>query len=557
MTLSGLFSCNETLLRQHVNDELLEDFVNIIQCVGPQPRLVQFFEKICSVHARPIKINQERCVHKIWLDKARSNQILIQLIISPGHGKAILPNRLGRMSDGHTAPWPSHDYLGKSEIEENGLPKVQVAWSGCAKWAPQQPEFLFWDAPTLGMQYEQSDDGRQLVDIEQLCWVLMPAHLCESVNPGLPHHVFQEKLENDREYRTQFDRHKQLAQYFLSQLRLFHSMCAGRSFNCIRTLSQGLSYVGLLAIGANSYLPGTVRSAAIDLVRVLYIDRYPQLQSCGRPSFPELVWVYRLGDSDNDDDGMPVLRDLSLADAGSLPRFRLADSHPFKHEADRVMSFPSATKFYLTRRVCSQCFTEGAHGGRMVMSDSQMNNLLCAMVSVARDLISFGFISNRAKIVELVVPLVSLLDGRNDVREDHYREEQTITSDGSEDGTTDTTRASRSSSITMGAWGKLRWGPHEGAVSQVKCAILEALAQICCLRENFRLSRLLWCFRCINEDPLGSELDRVQACMDQGIKYDDGVLDHRLNSDFEALFTDEDGVSLDLDNLSGGQKVNT
>ena len=50
----------------------------MIADVGPQPRLVQFFEKICDVAGKPIKANQERCLRKLWMDRARRSRTLIE-----------------------------------------------------------------------------------------------------------------------------------------------------------------------------------------------------------------------------------------------------------------------------------------------------------------------------------------------------------------------------------------------------------------------------------------------------------------------------------------------
>ena len=75
---------------------------------------------------------------------------------------------------------------------------------------------------------------------------------------------------------------------------MFARMCKGRSYNCIRHLCESFSYITLITLCENSLLPGGFRAACCDLLRLLYIDRYPQLRDCGRPGLPELLWVYEV-----------------------------------------------------------------------------------------------------------------------------------------------------------------------------------------------------------------------------------------------------------------------
>ena len=88
------------------------------------------------------------------------------------------------------------------------------------------------------------------------------------------------------------------------------------------------SYITLITLCENSLLPGGFRAACCDLLRLLYIDRYPQLRDCGRPGLPELLWVYEVVRKDVDIRGMPVLRHLSLDDDSALPQFKITSSHP-------------------------------------------------------------------------------------------------------------------------------------------------------------------------------------------------------------------------------------
>jgi hypothetical protein len=88
-------------------------------------------------------------------------------------------------------------------------------------------------------------------------------------------------------------------------------------------------------------VPQQVRAAATDFVRVLYLDRYPQMKKCGRPSLPESLWVYDLGHLEGnahlDFKALPLVREISLDDESKqcpLPAFSIPKSHYFSGDKD-------------------------------------------------------------------------------------------------------------------------------------------------------------------------------------------------------------------------------
>ena len=50
-------------MSKYVTPELLERFVDMVSRLGPQPRLIQFFSAIASVHGEAVKANQESTFH--------------------------------------------------------------------------------------------------------------------------------------------------------------------------------------------------------------------------------------------------------------------------------------------------------------------------------------------------------------------------------------------------------------------------------------------------------------------------------------------------------------
>ena len=100
---------------------------------------------------------------------------------------------------------------------------------------------------------------------------------------------------------------------------MLSKMATGRSYNVIRWLTEHdpnegripWSFTMLVSIASNHYLPYQINQGACDLLRVLYLDRYPQLPYCGRPSLPERLWVYQLSDKSADSNEIAVVRPIS------------------------------------------------------------------------------------------------------------------------------------------------------------------------------------------------------------------------------------------------------
>ena len=77
-----------------------------------------------------------------------------------------------------------------------------------------------------------------------------------------------------------FKRNTQLASYLVAQIGVLCKMASGRSYNVIDWLTRTFSYEMLVSMASNYYLPYQITQGACNLVRVLYLDRYPQLPFC-------------------------------------------------------------------------------------------------------------------------------------------------------------------------------------------------------------------------------------------------------------------------------------
>jgi hypothetical protein len=325
-----------------------------------------------------------------------------------------------------------------------------VKWYGTEEWGIQMDP-LYWSPKVMQLQsYEitpkhgdTSGGNNSAISstlgewcrIEEFCWVLEPERLCEVIT-GQNWQSLKTKLnDNESAESVAFSRQLQLVEYYVGQLNLLAKQCYGRSYNCIDWMQRSFSYDMLCSICYNVYLPPKVRAAACDFVNHLYLDRYPQLPYCGKPSLPEQLWVYEIsppssdvyhqavkgpgsnGDSHKDLDMqiIPLIKPIELSQAGSLAEFAITKSHRFYNNKENIFhGFPTGFKFFLLRNLCNQYLASFGNGSicHANVNENQFAHRIAVMIS---SLMSFGFQSSHAKIKDLLHHLVSMLDGRSDV----------------------------------------------------------------------------------------------------------------------------------------------
>ena len=100
------------------------------------------------------------------------------------------------------------------------------------------------------------------------------------------------ELAGDPAMEQMFKRQNMLATYLVAQIKMLAQLATGRSYNCIEWLTRTFSYTMLVNLATNKYLPYSIVDGFTALVRILYLDRYPQLPNCGRAVLPEKLWIY-------------------------------------------------------------------------------------------------------------------------------------------------------------------------------------------------------------------------------------------------------------------------
>lgn len=199
-------------------------------------------------------------------------------------------------------------------------------------------------------------------------------------------------------------------------------MCKGRSYNCISWLEQSFSFGMLISLASNKLLPSLVRAACIDFCLALYVDRNPQVPNCGAPKLPQQLWLYddpsaakgRLSST-------PLILPICLTDEHAFPSFFVSKLSACEADPNPVISFPTASKFYLLRMLCLDIVSSlvGDSGG-LVHGQAALNELGAAAIRCQQALVDFGFQSTAVTIQDLVVTNAVILDGKREDKTKGY-----------------------------------------------------------------------------------------------------------------------------------------
>ena len=314
VAFSKLISNNADLLKRYVSRSIIEEFKGLIKTKGLQSRLLSFFVSICTCQNKPIVSNQEAVLSQIWLDDDFRDHILFKMVENEDGNRTKLWES---KADERTFP---PDFLGQ-ECVASGFKEILLDWRSI----DQLKNFKI--------------KGERICAVEELCWVLEPEALCERVT-GSVWSEFKKSLDpildsqgnivGNSDAYVSFNQQWDLANYFKVQCDLFASMCHGRSYASIFSLSEAIPYTMLCIMINSRNLPSSIRESCVKVVHRLYVDRYPHSHHCGRPSLPDLVWKF---DS---------LKKIKLSTSGKEEVVRVAQDHLAAMPFLFVTTYPSS-----------------------------------------------------------------------------------------------------------------------------------------------------------------------------------------------------------------------
>lgn len=193
VSLSKLLSSNGVLLRTYATPSMVHEFARMIRELGPQPRLVNFFESICAIDDLPVKANQEMILRICWRLPEDRTKLFVEMVSM----RMDKPDEYGELSR-----LPGGDYIAKNTaaVKQDTPPvayygkenftdyPVFVHWAGHEKWSQGMPDYLFFGPSAMtgkgGLKVRRMKD-KALVRIEEFCWVVEPERLCEAVTGNI------------------------------------------------------------------------------------------------------------------------------------------------------------------------------------------------------------------------------------------------------------------------------------------------------------------------------------------------------------------------------------
>ena len=462
-TFATLITNNASLLESVIDGTTLAAFEDLIIHNGPNPRLMSFFTAICSCLDQPILSNQETILHHLIMDKEKHSKILLD--VKEDENSVPQEWELHRGSSMNPSPLDEpENYLGKKEAKE-GWKMIIVSWD---KLATMENFYI---------------NGRQYCDIGEFCSPL----LAEERRGGARSSSY--KQSDDLETFKRLE----LAKYLVAQVDLFSKMCLGRSYNCIHIMQSKFPYILLVNLLTQQQgLPKDLKRAFTDLLRSLWLDRYPH----NHMSLPRRYWV------------VDELQQRDIQGEGALASFKLSVTHQLRNNSDPFYSFSSHHKFFLLVDLVVGYFE--ALNGEQVVGKTSQNALTASILDLTHDLMSFGFIGSEVEIKRLLDSMVACLDGRNDSLDKHIAKSSTRLSVGTakrKEAATTTLRDLKLESSKNGGsanqfvsgimrrkeYGNLRYCEDTSSSRVMACKknIIKVLRVVEQLRADYRLSQLL------------------------------------------------------------------
>ena len=382
--LTTLIDNNPQLQSKVVDNVMIDYFKRLIRDEGPSSRFIQFFQATCTCQGVPITRNQELCLTEILKKKEDFDRLAIKLV---PYGQ-INVLELDVLPFEYPEP-----FLGDVVYRSGTFPQIVASWSGEDNWS-MGCSSLYYTPHSIGM--ETLEGG---VSLEELCWPLEPIKMCPIVkNESWSN--YERNLHSDHHLFSQYQKHLKIAEFFLAQIELYSVMLYGRSYNLIYYFEQMFPYEYLLSAVLNQKLPSAVRAAFLTFLRRLWIERFPHEENCGRMSIPTRMWIFTLVEMH------------SIYDYGALPTFKLHSKSNLLKSPNPLESLNTPHKFLLLNKFVSSYL---AHINRQVAENKTENIMIREVISLTNILCNYGFFPSIDDILQVVQPLLRILDGRADV----------------------------------------------------------------------------------------------------------------------------------------------
>ena len=98
---------------------------------------------------------------------------------------------------------------------------------------------------------------------------------------------------------------------------------------------------------------------------------------------------------------------VARKEEGAFPSFSLPPDSNLKLHPDPFYSISSHSKFFLLRDFINGLMEDCNGSQEYSVEKNEANGLICAVISLLSDLMSFGFFSTKEKIDQVCKPMVS------------------------------------------------------------------------------------------------------------------------------------------------------
>ncbi|TPX76050.1 hypothetical protein CcCBS67573_g02688 [Chytriomyces confervae] len=179
-----------------------------------------------------------------------------------------------------------------------------------------------------------------------------------------------------------------VAEYFEATLKLYRALCLGQNSKVIQLLTTVWSIISLeeCYVGVcNDNLPDTVRALYGDLIRVVFIDRFPIT---------------------------PLISDYVFP-------IESIQSHPtFTEILKRAQQNDGSSEYAILTQLPAWASTFLATQSKQVAQHVSANQFVLSILKLTKALVNFGFVNDEKSIKDLFRILMTILDGKTDSRDD-------------------------------------------------------------------------------------------------------------------------------------------
>ncbi|KAJ3245409.1 hypothetical protein HDU78_009282 [Chytriomyces hyalinus] len=349
-TLMQLIDGNPSIV-QKISDVQIESFINLL-ARDRNPSYVSFLIAMCYCDGISMPAHQLTIATKLLAVTAAEDSTGTKLVKDD-----LLPTHLFRT---RVSASNSLEVLPATErLFRKWIPLEEL----CIKTKTEPQQKLVMAAPGSGASRRRTMSGNKL--------------------KGLTSSAVDHSLN-----KKSIPQRAAVAEYFEATLKLYRALCLGQNSKVIQLLTTEWSILSLeeCYVGVcNDNLPDTVRALYGDLIRVVFIDRFPIT---------------------------PLISDYVFP-------IESIQSHPtFTEILKKAQQNDGSSEYAILTQLPAWASMFLATQSKQVAQHVSANQLVLSILKLTKALVNFGFVNDEKSIKDLFRILMTILDGKTDSRDD-------------------------------------------------------------------------------------------------------------------------------------------